>query len=545
METVILNVRIQRNGSVETHINSPSPSEGDHWERLLEPLLEKDRIQCESWKDEVQNLLIFAGLFSAVLSAFVVVSYSSLQPDQNEIMIALLAHIATRLDNTTSFLESIDLAGSPPTPSSIRVNVFWFIGLVLSLTTALIGIVSLQWLREHQQYPNSLPARQKFALLNMRMEGLAAWYVPQVFSSLPLLLQLALSLFFVGLIDFLLAISLTVAIPVIIFICIPFAFLVLTTIIPAFQMFVFCLPLAKHYPCVPWQAPYKSTQSRLFGRFLTLSRPAFSFLTYTVHAIYNFFLLCSLLLQRHKQPCQENVESIALELKYITEDVYYALQSSSWLSLDKEWIVMRDAYAKTIFDKERRMTMASKFLSTELAPFYDLTRGIVTAVFEYAKSDPILLRSGYHSVEELTSSIIGDKASTCFRSIGASYNRYLQSLLTTGDIEKPDSTFSSLLECPHVEFMQDENKFIFLSLHLHPPPFIAQHYVELHIRIVNYLYSKVVQGPLRDPSLKDFVAYPDRQLFWCYSKFPPKKKIMAIASKVQSLSNYHISSMPI
>lgn len=33
--------------------------EGNNWERLLEPLLEADKAQCDAWKDEVQNLLIF------------------------------------------------------------------------------------------------------------------------------------------------------------------------------------------------------------------------------------------------------------------------------------------------------------------------------------------------------------------------------------------------------------------------------------------------------------------------------------------------------
>ena len=31
----------------------------DPWETLLAPLLAKDKVQCDAWKDEVQNLLIF------------------------------------------------------------------------------------------------------------------------------------------------------------------------------------------------------------------------------------------------------------------------------------------------------------------------------------------------------------------------------------------------------------------------------------------------------------------------------------------------------
>lgn len=38
-----------------------------------------------------------------------------------------------------------------PTPSSIRVNALWSLSLVLSLTPVLLGIILLQWLREHQR----------------------------------------------------------------------------------------------------------------------------------------------------------------------------------------------------------------------------------------------------------------------------------------------------------------------------------------------------------------------------------------------------------
>lgn len=34
---------------------------GNPWEVVLEALLKKDKIQCDAWKDEVQNLLIFVG----------------------------------------------------------------------------------------------------------------------------------------------------------------------------------------------------------------------------------------------------------------------------------------------------------------------------------------------------------------------------------------------------------------------------------------------------------------------------------------------------
>ena len=175
-------------------------------------------------------------------------------------MIALLTRIVTRLDNplngTASTSQSIGtLPTNSPAASAIRINIFWFISLVLSLTTVLIGIVSLQWLREHQQYPQSLPSKQRFALFNMRVEGR---YVPQIFAALPVLLQFALILFLVGLIDFLLASGTKVAIPVITIVGVPFVFLIWTIVMPLFQAFTICLPLARRVDQVPQQCPYKS-----------------------------------------------------------------------------------------------------------------------------------------------------------------------------------------------------------------------------------------------------------------------------------------------
>lgn len=38
---------------------APKKPESDPWKVLLDPLLEKENIRCNAWKDEVQNLLIF------------------------------------------------------------------------------------------------------------------------------------------------------------------------------------------------------------------------------------------------------------------------------------------------------------------------------------------------------------------------------------------------------------------------------------------------------------------------------------------------------
>ncbi|KAF8147824.1 hypothetical protein B0H34DRAFT_275066 [Crassisporium funariophilum] len=169
-----------------------------------------------------------------------------------------------------------------PTPSAIRVNIFWFMSLILSLTTVVVGIVSLQWLREHQRYPNYLPPQETFARHTLRSKALEAWHVPQVFTALPMLLQAALVLFFTGIIDFLLALNQEVAGPVVALVALSLLFLLTTTVLAPLQ---FLRP--KLLP--QSQCPYKSPQSWAFLRLtiviVDFVKPIF------LHARMNIFKL--------------------------------------------------------------------------------------------------------------------------------------------------------------------------------------------------------------------------------------------------------------
>lgn len=132
--------------------------------------MESNKVQWDIWKGEVQNLLIFvscvrtsigtksanrilkAGLFSASVTAFIIESYKGLQRDPNNDIVNLLSHITIQLGNplnTTStipFQTSLLLSIFTPSPSIIQINIFWFVSLILSLMTVVVGIVSLQWL---------------------------------------------------------------------------------------------------------------------------------------------------------------------------------------------------------------------------------------------------------------------------------------------------------------------------------------------------------------------------------------------------------------
>ncbi|KAF8181094.1 hypothetical protein BJ912DRAFT_832629, partial [Pholiota molesta] len=225
-----------------------------------------DTLRCNVWKDEVQNLLIFAGLFSAVVTTFIIESSKLLLPEPNAAMIGLLFHIASGLNNTSPFPPSVSpddiLAPFSRTSTAVRINVFWFISLILSLTTVLIGTIALQWLREHQSY-GGYSGKEKFAMLHMRSEAIEAWYLPKVFVVLPLLLQAALVLFLLGLAGFSSLLGPQLMWSVLVFALPTLFFLLVTTILPSLQgLFFFC----GMYPrkSLPAPCPFKSPQSNAF-----------------------------------------------------------------------------------------------------------------------------------------------------------------------------------------------------------------------------------------------------------------------------------------
>ncbi|KAF9529170.1 hypothetical protein CPB83DRAFT_732839, partial [Crepidotus variabilis] len=125
----------------------------DKWGVIVKHLIDKEKERCEVWKDEVQNLLVFSGLFSAVVTAFIIESYQSLQDNPSEILLSSIAANLQFMANTTAGVSATlsnntHVPFSPTSPNKI-VNILWFLSLVLSLASALIGLVALQWLREH------------------------------------------------------------------------------------------------------------------------------------------------------------------------------------------------------------------------------------------------------------------------------------------------------------------------------------------------------------------------------------------------------------
>ncbi|SJL00656.1 uncharacterized protein ARMOST_03969 [Armillaria ostoyae] len=169
-----------------------------------------DTSMVEEARDGVDVLLVFAGLFSAVVTTFVAQTSQSLQADYTEMSANLLFEMISIQRAIASGASLDTVAASPLNPNtmfiasttSIWVNGLWFTSLALSLTTALVSVLVKQWLHHYMALPSGTP-RERSLLRQFRFGGLQKWRVLVIIGLLPALMHTALAIFFVGLVIFL------------------------------------------------------------------------------------------------------------------------------------------------------------------------------------------------------------------------------------------------------------------------------------------------------------------------------------------------------
>ncbi|KAJ7496602.1 hypothetical protein FB451DRAFT_1018414, partial [Mycena latifolia] len=72
------------------------------WSVYISEAEKYDKALVESWRVDMEGMLLFAGLFSASLTAFIIESYKTLTPDSDDTTAALLAQISDQLAASAS-----------------------------------------------------------------------------------------------------------------------------------------------------------------------------------------------------------------------------------------------------------------------------------------------------------------------------------------------------------------------------------------------------------------------------------------------------------
>ena len=167
--------------------------------------------------------------------------------------VAILAQISQQ---TSSIAPHVSIPSTPPPPypdfspssSDVRVNAYWFMSLVFSLSAALLATLVQQWVRDYMHVFRRYSHPLKSARLRQYLyEGAEGWYMPVVAEFVPGLVHISLFLFFLGLCDSLLTLNTTIGI---------------TTVIPisvCSLLYIFCMFAPVLYP----QSPFRNSFSSL------------------------------------------------------------------------------------------------------------------------------------------------------------------------------------------------------------------------------------------------------------------------------------------
>ncbi|KAJ6612976.1 hypothetical protein B0H10DRAFT_1806465, partial [Mycena sp. CBHHK59/15] len=167
----------------------------------------------ESWKADMEGMLIFSGLFSACLTAFIIESYRTLGPDSGTMTVALLHQISQQLEAISCNSTSTVTAAPSVLPFTVRsasliCNVLWFLSLALSLSCAVLATLVEQWARDFLHKTEMCPSPVRRArVFSFLYFGLRRFKMHAIVDSIPLLLHLSLLLFFAGQVAFLIPVN--------------------------------------------------------------------------------------------------------------------------------------------------------------------------------------------------------------------------------------------------------------------------------------------------------------------------------------------------
>ncbi|KAF9645647.1 hypothetical protein BDM02DRAFT_480916 [Thelephora ganbajun] len=171
-----------------------------------------DKVFMKKHDEDLNTTLIFAGLFSAVTSAFIVDINQQLHSDPNEENSALLRVLIHKIDNTAfgGTVPTVPEWTGPPR-TAVQVQSILFSSLAASLFSALLAMLGKQWLTRYVSVDVRGSAIERSQHRQRKLNGIITWYFEYVMEFLPIMLQLSLLLLGCALSQHLWAMDTTIA----------------------------------------------------------------------------------------------------------------------------------------------------------------------------------------------------------------------------------------------------------------------------------------------------------------------------------------------
>ncbi|KAJ7601135.1 hypothetical protein C8J56DRAFT_1038739 [Mycena floridula] len=167
-----------------------------------------DDSMVDGWKVAMDGMILFAALFSAVITAFLIESYKTLSRDSTDVMIILLYQISQQLAANGNNSQVVPIQSPAdiafrPSRAAIITNAFWFLSLGLSLACALIATLIQQWAADYIHAIDRRQAPEKRARIRAFLfEGVENSNVGAIVEGTPVLLHASLFSFLIGLVVF-------------------------------------------------------------------------------------------------------------------------------------------------------------------------------------------------------------------------------------------------------------------------------------------------------------------------------------------------------
>ncbi|KAG1781895.1 hypothetical protein EV702DRAFT_492050 [Suillus placidus] len=177
----------------------PSDDWNGFWDVYDQEAEEFDKSFVEKYASDLDNGLIFAGLFSAVSTAFLGSMLPNLYPAPSDTTNALLMMIYYQLNNTAFPGQVLSLPSwDGPHWITIWTQTLLYASLSASLLAALGAVLGKQWLRDYRDNTRG-PRESRRIRRQLKVDGLETWHFEAVLRAIPALLQLSLLLFGTGL----------------------------------------------------------------------------------------------------------------------------------------------------------------------------------------------------------------------------------------------------------------------------------------------------------------------------------------------------------
>ncbi|KIO18703.1 hypothetical protein M407DRAFT_83636, partial [Tulasnella calospora MUT 4182] len=191
------------------YVSSLNPEFGDargFWNRYEELAGHNDRELSGDLNANLDNLLIFAGLFSAINTAFISFTMPSLSPDSFDRTNALLELILLKTDNGT-FTRSSPSAPFSPNATTVVANCLLYASLCCSLLAAAGAMLGKEWLRNFDRKGQVASLGEQARLRQKKIRAVRRWYFRESIQLFPYTLLLSVVLFFAGLVPYLIGIN--------------------------------------------------------------------------------------------------------------------------------------------------------------------------------------------------------------------------------------------------------------------------------------------------------------------------------------------------